>query len=73
MEKYNYICDYYVCFNKKSEFIYMALEDVKSYRLSKAFLHNDIFSNFPKLANRIKQTSEIRYIKNIREVLIFER
>lgn len=24
LDRPNYICDYYVCFNKKSEFIYMA-------------------------------------------------
>jgi hypothetical protein len=37
------ICDYYVCFNKKSEFIYMAIEDVKAITLSKEFLVDYIF------------------------------
>lgn len=34
----SYICDYYVLFNKKSEFIYIALSNVESISLSKKFL-----------------------------------
>ena len=30
-----FICDYYICFNKKSEFIYMAYKNVEAIRLSK--------------------------------------
>jgi hypothetical protein len=38
----SYICDYYICFNQKSEFIYLATKNVEATRLSKYFL-NDIF------------------------------
>ena len=34
----SYICDYYVLFCKKSEFIYVALEDVEAFSLSKKLL-----------------------------------
>ena len=45
----SYICDYYICFNKKSEFIYLANENVEAIRLSKYFL-NDLFKKYPKIA-----------------------
>lgn len=38
LEKHSFICDYYVCFNKKSEFIYMAINKISAYSLSKKFL-----------------------------------
>jgi len=38
LEKHSFICDYYVCFNKKSEFIYMAINRISAYSLSKKFL-----------------------------------
>ena len=38
-KKYSYICDYYVCYNKKSEFIYMAIESVSAFSLGKKYLH----------------------------------
>ncbi len=41
------ICDYYCCFDKKSEFIYMAKDDVKAIGLSKEFLLETIFPKYP--------------------------
>lgn len=64
------ICDYYVCFNKKSEFIYMAIEDVKAITLSKEFLVDYIFQKYPLIAYKIKEGSQYRYFKNIRKVLM---
>ena len=37
-KQHSYICDYYVLFNKKSEFIYIALENVEGISISKQFL-----------------------------------
>jgi len=54
LKKYSYICDYYVCFHKKSEFIYMAIESVSAFSLPKTFLHETIFPKYKKIANRIK-------------------
>jgi hypothetical protein len=34
----SYICDYYVCHNKKSQFVYVAQTEVTAYALSKRFL-----------------------------------
>ena len=41
------ICDHYVINKKKSQWIYMALEEVKSYALKREYLHNVIFPSFP--------------------------
>ena len=54
LKKHSYICDYYVCFNKKSEFIYMAIESVSAFSLAKNFLHKTIFPKYRKITNRIK-------------------
>lgn len=70
LEKHSFICDYYVCFNKKSEFIYMAIENISSYSISKKFLNDEIFPRYPKIANKIKLGAELRYKKNIRRVLM---
>jgi len=64
------ICDYYVCFNRKSEFIYMAVEDVKAITLSKEFLVDYIFQKYPLIAYKIKEGSQYRYFKNIRKVVM---
>ena len=61
-----YICDYYCCFNLKSEFIYMALTNVEAISLSKEFFQNEIFQKYPKIAQKIKANSEISYMRNIR-------
>lgn len=68
--QYSYICDYYVCFNKKSEFIYMAVSPVKAMSLNKKFLQNEIFSKYPVIASKIKDRSATRYMNNVREKLL---
>ena len=73
LEKHSFICDYYICFNKKSEFIYMAIENISSFSLSKKFLNEEIFPKYPKIANKIKQGAEMRYMKNIRRVLLDQK
>ena len=66
----SFICDYYVCFNKKSEFIYMAINKISAYSLSKKFLQEDIFPKYPHIANKIKQGADLRYMLNVRRVLM---
>lgn len=34
----SYICDYYICFDIKSEFIYLAIQNVEAISLSKKYL-----------------------------------
>ena len=55
LKKHSFICDYYVCFNQKSEFIYMAISKVSAYSLSKNSLQEQIFPKYPYIANKIKQ------------------
>lgn len=67
------ICDYYVCADQKSEFIYVAIEDdrddcVEAISLSKDFI-NEVFQKYPSIAYKIKKDSEHRYMINIRDVI----
>jgi hypothetical protein len=52
--QYSYICDYYICFNKKSEFIYMTQANIKAMTIRKAFLQEKIFPKYPKIAKSIR-------------------
>ena len=56
------ICDYYVCFDKKSEFIYLAMTRVEAIYLSKKFLREEIFRKYPKIAQPIMEGSKNRYM-----------
>ena len=73
MQKHSFICDYYVCFYKKSEFIHMAIDRVSAYSLSKHYLQDKIFPKYPEIANKIKQSSQLRYFQNIRRELMEHR
>jgi hypothetical protein len=70
MKSKSFICDYYVCFNKKSEFIFMVVQEVKAFALSKKFLLHHIFPKYPFIAASIKKGSSDRYKKNIRQRLL---
>ena len=52
----SYICDYYICFNKKSEFIYLANKNVEAMRLSKYVLQG-LFNKYPAIGNDICEKS----------------
>ena len=62
------ICDYYVCADKKSEFIYVAIENVEAISLSKDFI-NEVFLKYPSIAYKIRRDSEHRYMLNIKDVI----
>ena len=68
-----YICDYYVCHNKKSEFIYICIENVEAIALSKKYLVDYLFPKYPQICHRIKENSEKRYTKNVRDKLMEKR
>ena len=73
MKDNSFICDYYVCNNKKSEFIFIAVSEVKAFALSKRFLLQNIFVKYPDIAQEIKEQSYYRYKKNIKNRLIKHR
>jgi len=74
LENYNYfLLDYYVCFNKRSEFNYIARSNIEAISLSKSFLHDNIFSKYPRMAYELKVSAERRYINNISRVLHKQR
>ena len=41
--------------------------------ISKQFLNDEIFVKYPKIALKIKEGSECRYMKNVREVIMQKR
>ena len=51
----------------------MAISKVSAYSLSKKFLQDNIFPKYPEIANKIKQTSEVRYDRNVRSELTGKR
>ena len=73
MKDNSFICDYYVCNNKKSEFIFIAVTEVKAFALSKRFLLHNIFDKYPDIASEIKEQSFYRYKKNVKNRLIKHR
>ena len=73
MKDNSFICDYYVCNNKKSEFIFIAVAEVKAFALSKRFLLHNIFVKYPDIAAEIKEQSYYRYRKNVKNRLIKHR
>ena len=70
-----FICDYYVCCNKRSEFVYMASgpKAVCGFTLKQSFLHKHIFKKYPEEAQEMKSQSLIRYRENVRKRLIKHR
>lgn len=63
------IGDFYVCFNKKSEFLYQAFKTTECYSLSKKHIY-DVFAKFPSAANRIKEHCIDRYKSLIKQPMI---
>lgn len=53
----SYICDYYVCHNKKSEFIYICIENIEAIALSKKYLLDYLFPKYPQICFKIKQNA----------------
>jgi hypothetical protein len=66
-----FICDYYACCDRKSEFVYVAASGkaVSGLALSKKFLLKEIFPKYPEEAQEIKTQSLVRYRENVRKRL----
>jgi len=45
----NFFGDYYILFNLKSEFCYIATNEVQAFALSKRFLVQTVFSQYPNM------------------------
>jgi CRP-like cAMP-binding protein len=69
LKEFTYICDYYVLNNKRSEFLYKAIREVRAFALQKRFFH-DVLDKYPDIAAKLKGESYTRYKKNIREPLV---
>ena len=54
-QQFNYICDYYVLFNTKSEYIYIAQSKVEAMSLSKQYLYKNIIPKYPTIIHEIKK------------------
>lgn len=48
LKEWTFICDYYVIENKKSEFLYKAVREVKAYALQKKHLR-EVFKKYPDI------------------------
>ncbi|CAI2360541.1 unnamed protein product [Moneuplotes crassus] len=68
----SFICDFYVCTDRKSEFVYQCIKETKTYALGKSFL-NDIFKKYPEIMSNIRKDSEKRYKKAIMKPLHNQR
>ncbi|CDW71925.1 cation channel family protein [Stylonychia lemnae] len=66
----SFICDYYVCQNKKSQFVYAAQKEVHAFSLSKRYLQTYIFDKYPDIAVEIKEDSLHNYKENIMNKMI---
>lgn len=73
MKDNSFICDYYVCNNKKSEFIFIAVSEVKAFSLSKRFILQNIFVKYPEIGREMIGKSAQRYRKNVKKRLIKHR
>jgi hypothetical protein len=72
LKEYSYICDYYVLNNKKSEFLFKAIREVKAFALQKKFIKK-VFKKYPEIDAVIRSESLTRYKKNIREPLVMAK
>ena len=68
------ICDHYVVNKKRSNFIYMALEETQCYALTKKFLHQVVFPQFPDQYSLMQSNSNSYYHLNVyRPILDFRK
>lgn len=68
----SFICDYYVCHNKRSEFVYQSVRETKVFAIQRKFL-KEVFKVHTEIAAKIKAESIVRYSKFIREPIHFQR
>ena len=59
------LCDHYVVSKLRSEFVFVALKEVRCFALTRKFLHKEVFPKYPSIAAEIKQDCQVRYRRNI--------
>ena len=67
------ICDHYVVNNKRSEFIFKIMSNVKCFALTKKFLLKSIFPKYPEIASKMKADAMLRYRHRIRDPVYEEQ
>ena len=55
------ICDHYVFNKQRSQFLYVALKEVKALGIRRRFLHKEILPKYPKIAAIMKKQALERY------------
>ena len=66
MQENTFLLDYYVTFNKKSEFIYVVVKQIKAFALTKKFLSEQLFPKYPMREFLIKRASKQRYKRHVK-------
>jgi len=66
----HYVGDFYVCHNKKAQFVYACQKEVHAFSLSKKYLQSYIFDKYPEIADELKDDSYNNYSKFIMTKLI---
>jgi hypothetical protein len=64
------ICEYYVIFNKRSEFVFHALTNAKGFAISKKFLLKSIFPKYPAIAAQMKADAHFNYKRRLRDPIL---
>jgi len=62
--------DYYICHNKKAEFVHIATTEVEAFALSKKFLMRKVFPNYPQIYKEIRDDSKYRYNSQIKDEIM---
>lgn len=57
--------DYYVIHGKKSNFIYVAVEDTIGFGINRYYLHEQVLNNFPEIKNSLRMSTVFYYSKII--------
>lgn len=63
------ICDYYVVHGKRSNFVYMAVENVNCYAFTRTYMCDEILDKFPSFEFHLKLSSLFYYNKLISKPL----
>lgn len=68
------IGDHYVVNQCKSQFVYMVIQkEARGFALTKKFLHEQVFPNFPDMLAKISKDSERNYLKLVYKPINTER
>ena len=70
-----FICDYYACCDRRSEFVYVAAGQtpVCGFTLGKRFLLKELFPKYPEESKEIRSQSLVRYRNNTRKRILRHR